>query len=202
MQHWQILSALGSALVCFSIAYTFVRVWHDPSSVDQGRWVDYGITLFMMEFLAVHSGGLISAFAYAAGFKAAVVVAIFLVPAELYAAWAFTNQKSRALFWSFAALLGSRFLALALDQSGQAVELMVQRSGVSVLLYVPAIGIATTRLVPCWGMTDPKYADVERGLGSKSIVVVGKFRLIAAAAFYFSAMGVMEIAYLSHVPLD
>ena len=48
------------AIPCFALASTLMLTWIDPMSVDEGRWVRFGVGIMVLEFVLVHSGAMLS----------------------------------------------------------------------------------------------------------------------------------------------
>ena len=49
------------SLPCFALASVLLRTWIDPLSVDDGRWVRFGVGILALEFVLVHAGGMLAA---------------------------------------------------------------------------------------------------------------------------------------------
>ena len=201
LDFWQPFWALAAAVPCFVLAYTLMSVWRDPESVEEGRWVGFGVNIFVMEFLVIHSGFMLGVIAMEGGRGVALALGCFIVPAELVFAWAIAHKKeSRPLFWSFVALIAGRLAVIFFD-GDEATELVVTRAMVSVFIYFPAVFITIGDLLPKWGMTDPAYAKALQANGETGVWVEHPHRAIGAAAIYFFLLGSAELLILSWVPV-
>ena len=49
-----------TAAPCFVLAATLILTWIDPMSVNQGKWVRFGVGIMVLEFVLVHSGAMMS----------------------------------------------------------------------------------------------------------------------------------------------
>lgn len=198
---WQPLSAIVVAIPCFTMAYTLGCVWRNPESVADGRWVKIGVGVMIIEFLVIHSGGMLAGLGKGQNWQEGIALVI-LLPLYLLFGWAVSYYtKSRQLFWSFILLLLGRLVAIALDDTGDALALMVKRTTVSILIYFPLVFLSISSLIPYWGMADPKYAQAMQADGTTGVWAKHPHRAIGAATIYFLLLGVAEIAYLSWAPL-
>lgn len=198
---WQPLSAIVVAVPCFTMAYTLGCVWRNPESVEEGRWVKIGVGVLIIEFLVIHSGGMLAGFGQKQNWQEGVAL-VMLIPLYLLFGWAVSYYtRSRQLFWSFILLLFGRLVAIILDDTGEALALMVQRTTVSVLIYFPLVFLSITSLIPHWGMADPKYAKAMQADGTTGVWAEHPHRAIGAATIYFFLLGIAELGYLSWTPL-
>ncbi|MBT5218942.1 MAG: hypothetical protein HOI35_11960 [Woeseia sp.] len=195
------LPALAGSLPCFSLAFTLSKVWCDPNSAEEGRWVKFGVGILLMEFLIIHSGGALAGIGQSRGWKDGLAL-VFYIPIAILMAWMIAySMKSKSLFWSFMFIFAGRVSVLFLDQSGEALAFIIERTRVSALIYMPLVFLTITTLIPKWGMTDPKYAEMMQSNGSSGVWVEYPHRAIGAATIYFFLLGIAEIGYLSWVSL-
>ncbi len=200
--NWQFLSALAGSLPCFSLAFTLSRVWRSPDSVEEGRWVKFGVGILLMEFMIIHSGGALAGIGQSRDWGDGLAI-VFYIPFAILMAWMIAySMKSMSLFWSFIFIFVGRISVLALDQDGEGLAFIIERTRVSVLIYFPLVFLTITTLIPKWGMTDPKYAEMMQSDGRSGVWVEYPHRAIGAATIYFFLLGIAEIGYLSWVPLS
>lgn len=199
--NWQFLSAIAGSLPCFSLAFTLSRVWRNPDSVEEGRWVKFGVGILLMEFLIIHSGGALAGIGQSRGWGEGLAL-VFYIPVAILMAWVMAySMKSKKLFWSFMFIFGGRVSVLLLDQSGEALAFIIERTRVSALIYMPLVFLTITSIFPKLGMADPKYAEMMQSNGSSGVWVEHPHRAIAAATIYFFLLGSAELGYLSWVSL-
>ena len=201
MDLWQPIAAVAGAIPCFMLSNTLFRVWRDPESVEEGRWVRFGVAILIMEFLVIHSGGMIGGFGQGGSVNLATLF-LFIVPMYVFFAWAISfSMGSKPLMWSFLALIAGRLTVVFFDSSGEGLDYMIQRTVVSLVIYFPLVFLSITDLLPKLGMADPKYARAIMANGTTGTWAEHPHRAIGAAAIYFFLLGIAELAYLSWAPL-
>ena len=183
---------MPASSACIMMAARMFRTWRDPLSVDNGNWVRHGVGIMLMEFMVVHSGGFIGA--YAAGHVDSSPVALLLL-SLFYAgfaalmAWVF---KSRDLFKYFISLMGGRLLTVCLPVFRDDAAYLGSRAGVAVLLYI-CMAFLTVFPLPRGGITTDVADRCMKGAGG-GIWVSFPHRPILAGAIYFFLMGCAELA--------
>lgn len=195
---WQPLAAIAGALPCFLMAHHFLRVWRYPETVEQGRWVGFGIHVLVMEFLVIHSAVFMVVMAGHSNIKVKILgIAGLLIFYGFFVAGLAYISKSPALLKMFFTIMAGRMVAIVWATATGALEFLQYRSFISVALYILVIPLP----LPAWGLADPKWADALRKDGSSGLWIDKPHRAIGAATIYFFLVGLAELFLLSWVPL-
>ncbi|MBI4977495.1 MAG: hypothetical protein HZC28_08440 [Spirochaetes bacterium] len=196
MKLTQILSGVVSGLPCILMGARLALVWKDPLRYEKGRWVRLGVGIMVMEFIVVHSGMMMAGYLQKIN-KPDYGIAPLIIMLLVYALFVVTISlgfKSRSLMISFASIIAGRFTAFALSPSGANAFVFMQ-SAVSMSLYMLAVILSLTGL-PRLGITEALAKDLMKGSGS-GLWVEKPHRAIGAAAFYFFALGLADILFLT-----
>ena len=191
----QWVAAIAAALPCFYLSYVLVRVWIEPRAIDGGSWVRFGVGLMILEFLLLHSGGMITAMMAKqseTADKLRLFFGLLLFYLLMVVAFAY-SLESMTLLWIFAAVSAGRLLAALTHSSDEQAESM-KRIGFGMLLYLLAVMGSIFLPIPELGINSSVLADVypQRGSG---LWERQPERAIAAAA-YFLLLGLGELFIL------
>lgn len=185
--------ALLAALPCFALATALVGAWIEPLAWDEGRFVPYGVGLFVLEFVVLHSGAFMAALArgdHPRLSRPGALVGLTIFYALV--AWGITaGTGSMALPGLFGSIMLGRLLAFLIDGRA-ACEAMLARSALGIALYV-LVAFATIAVpVPRLGVTpqllERVYPQRGNGLWERH-----PERPLAGGALYFSLLGLAEL---------
>ena len=109
------LESFIAATPCFILAGTLAITWIDPLRVDAGSWVKFGVAIMVLEFILVHSGGMMASMLSDKDEQANWNQLKLLTGATLFyaifvAAMAF-SFNSWTLFYIFTAVMISRWIS-------------------------------------------------------------------------------------------
>ncbi len=194
---WQWLVALAAAIPCFLMAHRLWRVWRDPESVEGGRWVGYGITILVMEFVIIHSGAVMGGLA---GSESTVVTVVSLAGLiafySLFAAAIAFGMKSPGLFTSFLVIMLGRVVTILWATGSEVSGYLLAQSLVSVGLYM-FVAFLSLLPLPAFGLANPKYARALRKDGASGLWVEKPHRAIGAATIYFLLLGLAQVYFFA-----
>ena len=186
-----------TAAPCFVLAATLILNWIDPMSVNQGKWVRFGVGIMVLEFVLVHSGAMMSSWQRS---KEPGQWKVFLVMFGFYALFAGAMAaafKSWELFLLFSVVMATRWMTCCRMASVRSVpqhapEIAMRRSGLSVLFYMFAVFCSIIIAIPELGISASVVSDVypDRGSGAWER---DPERALAAGVIYFSLLGVAEL---------
>jgi len=187
------LAPLASAIPYFLLAYTFVRVWRTPLSVDGGSWVPFAVGLMVLEFILLHSGAFMGSLVVG-DIPRGRKVLLFLGMVAMYGLFALgfsLSVGSWAIMKVYAFLMAGRYLTV-MFASPQDRPLLLLRSGVGVVFYLGAVFLTLFIPVPEGGLDhgvlEQVYPNRGSGVWERQPEVA-----IAAGVLYFTAMGVFEL---------
>lgn len=190
---WQWLVALAAAVPCFLMAHRLWRVWRDPESVDSGRWVEYGVSILVMEFVIIHSGAVMGGMVGSPSTVVSVLSLAGLIAFySLFAAAIAYGMKSPGLFRSFLLIMLGRVVTIVWATSSEASGYLLTQSLVSVVLYLFVVVLSVLPL-PAFGLANPKYARQLRRDGGSGLWVNQPHRAIGAATIYFLLLGLAQM---------
>jgi hypothetical protein len=180
-----------TAAPCFVLAATLMLTWIDPMSINQGKWVRFGVGIMVLEFVLVHSGAMMSSWQRSkepGQWKAFLVIFGFYA---LFAGAMAAAFKSWELFLLFSVVMATRWMTMLTDPQ-HAPEVAMRRSGLSVLFYLFAVFCSIFIAIPELGMSVSVVRDVypDRGSGAWER---DPERALAAGVIYFSLLGVAEL---------
>ena len=160
---------------------------------DNGSWVRFGVGLLLLEFILLHSGAFVSAM-LARGDSFAAKLKILLPLMSVYAlmVWGFSlSLGTTSLLWIFAAVCLGRLIS-GIGNTNEQIGVMRSRSAIGVCLYMFVVFLSVMLPVPEWGITHSVLEAVypDRGGGEWE---QEPQRAIAAAALYFTLLGVAEL---------
>jgi len=192
--------ALSFAAPCFSMGWQLLKVWRDPMSVENGRWVNLGIGVFVFEFILLHAGIMLGAttmdassgiFASAGTF---FLAGFYLLFAAVFA-YAF---KSRMLFMSFLWMVVGRFIAVMIGTSLEDRQLFMAHSIVAMGIYFPMVFASVFLPWPRLGITVAIAAQT-RDPRASGLWVEQPHRAIGPATAYFFLLGAVEVLLMTWV---
>lgn len=184
--------ALGVALPSFAMSAKLFQVWRAPLMVDEGRWVNGGINVFASEFILLHGGAFLGgmlavyspekwlSFLGMFGFYALVMSAIS------------AGFKSPVLLRLFASLAIGRGVSLLFGTGSQDMRFLVIHGFVCFGLYLVMVVVSVAVPFPRLGITR-EIAARFREPGTGGLWYELPHRAIAAAAFYYLVLGVLEL---------
>ena len=187
----QVLQGLLTAAPLFALAATLALTWYDPMSVDNGRWVKLGVGIMVLEFILVHSGGMMSGFRKTRDRAQWQVMAALMGFYLLFAVVFSIAFESWYLMAVFTAVMLTRWMDIFTNPD-HAPELARRRSGVSAMFYLLAVFASVMIDWPELGLTSSVLSEVYPARGG------GEWqrdpeRALAAGVLYFSLMGLREV---------
>jgi len=188
--------ALSFAIPSFAMGFKLLRVWRDPVSLDEGRWVRYGVGLFVMEFIVLHAGIMIGGAAAADGSIGLTLLLLGFY--GLFAALIALGFRNTSLFSSFLFVIGGRALGSLLGISTDSQALFLAHSLIGMVLYFVLVFSSVLLPWPRLGITEAIAAE-QRVPGSSGLWVDKPHRAIGPAAAYFLLLGIAEVALLTWV---
>lgn len=190
--------AISFAVPSFAMGFKLLRVWRDPMSMDEGRWVRHGVGLFVMEFILLHAGVMLGGAAAASGGGFDWGVLLLLGFYALFAgAFAFAFRSS-ALFHSFLGVIGGRAIGSLLGISTESQALFLAHSLIGMMLYFFLVMTSVILPWPRLGITEAIAAE-QRVPGSSGLWVDKPHRAIGPAAVYYLLLGLAEVALLTWI---
>lgn len=190
--------AVSFAAPCFSMGMRMLQVWRDPMAVDEGRWVRYGVGVFVLEFILLHASILLGAAATGHDGLSLARTALLVGFYALFAGAIALGFKSRALFNAFLVVVVGRFVAVMVGVSADDQRLFMAHSLVAMVLY---FGLVISSVVLPWpklGITEA-VASRARPDNASGLWVEQPHRAIGPAAVYFLLLGVVELALMTWV---
>jgi hypothetical protein len=133
------LMGFFSILSCWYMALRFYRAWWDPLTADNGTWIQFGLGIMVMEFIVVHSGGLLAGIGSSRTNTKKERFGLLTGLIALYFGFAFaiaTAFHSKPLFYSFATIMFCRMITGFFAVSEKNSSAVIQRSVSSALLYM------------------------------------------------------------------
>lgn len=193
----QVAMALSFAVPSFAMGFKLLAVWRDPLSIDGGRWVRYGVGLFVLEFILLHAGVALGVAGAAAGgfdWRTLLLLGFY----ALFAGAIALGFRHSALFRSFLWVIGGRAVGSLLGISTASQELFLAHSVIGMVLYFTLVMASVFIPWPRRGIT-PEIAAEQRLPGSSGLWVDQPHRAIGPAAIYYLLLGVAEVALLTWV---
>jgi hypothetical protein len=186
--------SLVAALPDFGLAGLFLLAWLEPAGFDGTIVKDLALVL-LLEFVAIHSAGLLGSVAASSRGRVAKV-GLFAGLAIVYTAFVGCIALVAAVFWplwAFWGLLGNRLLGLIVGRPEPGAERkLIRRSWITgVVLYVPAVVLTALIPLPALGLSDAIVAA--QGMSGGGAWVDEPQRALAAGVLYFTALGVSEL---------
>lgn len=165
-------------------------------SVYEGSWVRFGVGLMLLEFILLHSGGMVSTLMAKEDNlrdKLKLFFGLFFFYTIMVLTFAYVLE-SQALLWIFAAVSVSRLVTAFSYSNADQLESQ-KRVGIGIMLYLFAVAISIFAPIPELGITRDIVAEVypQRGSG---LWEQSPERAIAAAALYFLLLGLCELFIL------
>ena len=181
----------------FYLCYVMIATWLDPMSIQDGRWVKYGVGLFVLEFVMMHSGVFMSGLA--GGLKKDWKVAFggfafFFVIYGLFAACFALVFQSPGLLLVYTMIMLGRFMAVFSTSDNSAITM--GRSALSAILYFIIMFASALIPVPEAGVTPEVLEQVYPNRGS-GIWEQDPQRVLVWASIYFGLIGLAEIFLFS-----
>ena len=186
---------LLSILSCWYMAFRFYGAWWNPFEGDNGTWIQFGMGILVMEFLVVHSGGLLAGVSASKANTKKERFGLLTGLVVLYFGFAFVIAsafQSKPLLYSFATIMFCRFVTGFFAVSEQNSAAVIQRSVTSGLLYMIVCFLSVAIPFPEGGLTDRvlTHFHFERG---EAVWNREPQRALAAGMIYFFFMGVYEL---------
>lgn len=189
-----IAMTLAFALPCFGMGMRLLHVWRRPLEIEDGRWVQLGVGVMVMEFILLHAGVFLASLAMdAEGLSTTILATLGL--SAFYGLFAVTISyafKSRMLLESFLWMIGGRLFALLIGISTEASQLILTWSVVAIALYLPLVIASVFLPFPRLGITR-EVAGVMRLPNASGVWVDEPHRAIGAGSIYFFALGLAAL---------
>lgn len=180
-----------AALGCWFAAWTYWVAWRTPLAYDEGRWIELGVGMLVVEFLAIHSGTMIGELG-AAGPRWRPLLWPVLGAYALMALAIAVGFASWELALVLLALMGSRLWGLWRPLQGMELAFGRRRSLCSAMLYL-LLAFATIFLPIGAGGITPELLDQlwpERGDG---LWEAEPQRALVMGLAYFLLLGLIEL---------
>jgi hypothetical protein len=194
------VACLSSAIPYALLAWTLLQVWVDPLSVADGAWVRTGMTLMLMEFLAVHSGmfmGGLAASAESPWKRYSLFMGLLLFYFVFAIAFAASSNSTEA-YITFMILMIGRYVTVVLSSRESRTQ-FAERSGIAVAVYMIAVFGSFFLPLPELGLTQDMveltFPDHGGGEWERNPHIP-----IAAGVFYFSVLALFEIRLIWKAP--
>ncbi|HRQ63730.1 MAG TPA: hypothetical protein PKZ76_02500 [Xanthomonadaceae bacterium] len=204
LQPWiGLLMALAFALPCFGMGARMLHVWRQPLDIENGRWVQLGVGVMVMEFILLHAGVFLAGLAVGVEGLGLTLLAAFGL-AAFYALFALAIShafKSRMLLESFLWMIGGRLLALLIGISTREANLILAYSVLSAVLYLPLVFASVFLPVPRLGITAEIAASM-RLPDAGGLWVEQPHRAIGVGTVYFFSLGVLSLLVLGGMALS
>ena len=195
----QPLMAISFAVPCFGMGMQMLRVWRDPMKYENGRWVQLGVGVFVLEFILLHAGIMIGAQSMDASSGISMLGTLLLTGFyALFAAAIAFAFKSRMLFMSFLSLVVGRFVGLMLGMSMDDKALFLAHSLVAMAIYFVLVFASVFLPWPRLGITEKVAADT-RMPNSSGLWVDQPHRAIGPATVYFFLLGCIELLLMTWI---
>ena len=195
----QPLMALSFAIPCFTMGFRLLSVWRDPMAVEQGRWVQLGVGVFVMEFILQHAGIMIGAATMGSAGGPSLGGTALLVGFYTLFAGAFALAfKSRMLFMSFVWVIVGRFVGVLIGVSNEDTTLFLAHSVLAMVIYFVLVIASVFLPWPRLGISEKVAADT-RMPGTSGLWVEQPHRAIGPATVYFLLLGLAEIALMTWI---
>ena len=190
--------ALSFAMPSFVMGFRLLAVWRDPMSIDGGRWVRYGVGLFVLEFILLHAGVMLGGAAAASGGGLDGTTLLLLGFYALFAGAIALGFGNSSLFKSFLFVIGGRAVGSLLGISTESQALFLAHSLIGMVLYISMVMTSVFIPWPRRGITEAIAAE-QRVPGSSGLWVEQPHRAIGPAAVYFLLLGVAEVSLLTWI---
>lgn len=190
--------ALSFAVPSFAMGFRLLAVWRDPLSIDGGRWVRYGVGLFVMEFILLHAGVMLGGAAAASGGGFDGMTLLLLGFYGLFAGAIALGFRNSSLFKAFLLVIGGRAVGSLLGISTESQALFLAHSLIGMVLYISLVVTSVFIPWPRRGITEAIAAE-QRVPGSSGLWVEKPHRAIGPAAVYYLLLGVAEVSLLTWI---
>lgn len=188
------LGCVWAGLSCLAMAWLFFLAWWRPLELEGGRWVRLGVGVMVLEFVLVHSGGVLH---HLMGEKAGWsrlrqglgLAALY----TLFGVGIAYGFKSWWLLGSYGLVMSGRLWALAAGTWTPMDQAISQRRMVaSVVLYVGLLFATLVLPVPRGGLTEALVSSVRTGGGGGAWVDHPE-KALAMGTAYFLLLGLIEL---------
>ncbi len=188
-----VIGCLWTGCSLWGMAALFYMAWWRPDELENGRWVKLGVGVMVLEFILVHSGGVLhhamEAKAAWGRFKTVLGLTALYTLFGISIALVF---KSWWLFGSYALVMSGRLWALFAGHWTDMDQAISQRRMVSsVLLYLGLMMVTLILPVPRGGLTPALINTVRSGNGGEWADHPEK--ALAMGTAYFLILGLIEI---------
>jgi len=175
-------------------------VWRDPMAVEQGRWVQLGIGVFVLEFILLHAGILLGAHAMttSSGGLSLGGATLLLAFYALFAGAIAMAFKSHMLFMSFLWMVVGRFVGVVIGISNDDQALFLAHSLVAMVIYFALVVASVVLPWPRLGITDTVAATTRLPKAS-GLWVEQPHRAVGPATVYFLLLGIVEVALMTWI---
>ncbi len=186
------------AAPCVVFAVLFFRIWQTPMAIDEGRWVKLAVGIMALEFILVHSGGLLGGLARRKDVKGLptdlrrrILIMLALVCGYTAFVVAFSVAFDNwSLFWIFCWVTVSRLLTMIQD-ARYGSRMMTDRTLISVLLYLFCALLSAVVRIPRGGLT-PEVLDAVYPSRGEGIWEQDPQQALLAGMVYFALLGLWE----------
>lgn len=169
-----------------------MATWIDPMSIDNGRWVRFGVGIMVLEFVLVHSGAMMASIERTEStWQNIKIGASAFGFYSLFAGGMALAFQSWTLFFIYSMVMLSRWVTL-LTRPESAKKEAQRRSGIAVMFYLLAVFLSVLVPWPELGVTYSVINEVypDRGGGEWER---NPETALAAGVVYFTAIGFSEL---------
>ncbi len=189
------LNCLVTGGSCLFMAWLFATAWWRPLELDNGRWVQIGVGVMVLEFIMVHSGGVLHhVMGEKAGWGRTKQALGLTVLYTLFAAGIALGFKSWWLLGSYALVMAGRLWAIFGGHWTPMDQAVSQRRMVaSVLLYLGLMFATLFLPVPQGGLTSGIVSRVWSGKRGDGAWEDNPEKALAMGTAYFLLLGLIEL---------
>jgi hypothetical protein len=191
--------AISFAVPCFRMGFQMLAVWRNPMAYENGRWVQLGVGVFVLEFILLHAGVMIGGASMDASGGVAMVGILGLIAFYTVFAVAIAyGFKSRMLFMSFLSLVVGRFVGLMIGMTAADKQLFLAHSLVAMALYFVLVFASVLLPWPRLGIT-AEVAAQTRAPHAAGQWEEKPHTAIGPATVYFLLLGIIELTLMTWI---
>ncbi len=187
-----VIEGIVAAVPCFLLAGTLLLTWIDPMSIDNGRWVRFGVGIMVLEFVLVHSGAMMASIKRTdSAVQNLKIGASAFAFYSLFAGGMALAFQSWPLFFIYSTVMLSRWVSILTRPESAKLEAQ-RRSGIAICFYLLAVFMSVLVPWPELGVTLSVVREVypDRGGGEWER---NPETALAAGVVYFTLVGITEL---------
>jgi hypothetical protein len=182
------ITAVVYALPCFGMGLRLLHVWRKPLEVENGRWVQLGTGVILIEIILLLTGLVLTVETEMSPVKTLFVMLIL----GFFALVITASFRSRMLLVSFLEVIGGRLVATLLGMTDDSSKLLESYYVLAFMIYMSSVAASIYLPFPRWGISQ-ELAVRFRVPGARGIWVEDPHRAIGAGAIYFLLLGVATL---------